>query len=285
MPPPRVGSEAWATISRIWRLSSTTTAIRLNVDLPRPPAPPFTFEPGQWVDFHIPSIQQVGGYSITSLPSELPSLDLAIKASAHPPAAWCTGQAKEGERVALRVGGSFVLRETRQAALFIAGGVGINPLYSMLRELCVRPAAAPKLALLYRARTRDELLFSSELHAIARQLPERTRFWLGATREAGLVQPVAAAPGVPGYADGRVGQAELEIALQWLGCEPNAVRPGQRAVPWRAGSQARVPGSAGGGCASGELAAYVCGPPRMTDETTTALWQMGVADVYSERWW
>ena len=51
-------------------------------------------------------------------------LDLAVKASAHPPAAWCTRSAKVGDRVAIQVGGKFVLREA-EAALFVAGGVGL----------------------------------------------------------------------------------------------------------------------------------------------------------------
>ena len=37
---------------------------------------------------------------------------LAVKASAHPPAAWCTTRAKVGDRVTLSVGGNFVLHQT-----------------------------------------------------------------------------------------------------------------------------------------------------------------------------
>ena len=58
----------------------------------------FTFEAGQWVDFHVPGIDQIGGYTIVSgiaLPTELASrqfcptspleFDLAVKMSKHPP--------------------------------------------------------------------------------------------------------------------------------------------------------------------------------------------------------
>ena len=71
-------SEAWATVRELTRLSPTTTGLRLEVDAD---AAAFAFEPGQWVDFHIPGVDALGGYSITSIPSDLPALDLAVKAS------------------------------------------------------------------------------------------------------------------------------------------------------------------------------------------------------------
>jgi hypothetical protein len=127
----------------------------------------------------IPGVDTVGGYSITSVPSSLPRLTLAVKASSHPPAYWCTERAREvsqppadaslrrrgrgeaevccvacrcvlraarrgaplyavqGDRVGLRVGGDFTLARAllhghtvpdQDRLLFIAGGVGINPL-------------------------------------------------------------------------------------------------------------------------------------------------------------
>ncbi|XP_065665876.1 oxidoreductase NAD-binding domain-containing protein 1 isoform X4 [Hydra vulgaris] len=51
----------------------------------------FDFKPGQWVDFHIPGINVVGGYSICSSPQLLKSdssLNLAVKYSTHAPAHW-----------------------------------------------------------------------------------------------------------------------------------------------------------------------------------------------------
>jgi ferredoxin-NADP reductase len=285
---PRVGTQAWATITRLTQLSPTTTALQLMLDNDGTGASAsrFTFVPGQWVDFYIPQMDVVGGYSITSLPSELPILELAVKASAHPPAAWCTGRAKVGDKVGVRVGGSFVLRPA-PSNLFVAGGVGINPLFGMLRQLFELPEGTSKAVLLYTARTRDELVFAEELQALAQRQPERTRFWLRATREpAGALDGGAtAAPGVAGLgAGGRLCELDLEEALRWLGCEPSAVREG-RGVPWRAESRAREPGPGGAGCATGRLGAYVCGPPRMTDETVAALRRMGVAEVYLEKWW
>ena len=266
--------EAWATVRELTRLSPTTTGLRLEVDAD---AEAFAFAPGQWVDFYIPGVDTLGGYSITSVPSDLPALDLAVKASSHPPAAWCTGSARVGDRVAVRVGGKFVL-EDADAALLVAGGVGINPLYSMLKALCARDDG-PRAALLYASRTCDELLFADELDALARSHPERLRVVLHATREAEPPAPMSAGPGVVGWASGRVDDDALVAALRWLGCEPNALLE-RRAVPWME-PKARAPGT--GACAA--AAAYVCGPPRMTEETVAALRRMGVSSVRSEQWW
>lgn len=101
---------AWATIRTLRQLSPTVIGLELLVDERHQldNSPPFSFVAGQWVDFHIPEVDTIGGYSITSLPDDLPVLELAVKASAHPPAAWVTRQAKVGDRVQMRVGGEFV---------------------------------------------------------------------------------------------------------------------------------------------------------------------------------
>ena len=64
---------------------------------------------------------------------------------------------------------------------------------------------------------------------------------------------------------------------------PPQVREGS-AVPWMAESKAREPGTASEACAEG-VCAYVCGPPRMTDEICATLRRMGVGQVHAERWW
>ncbi|PYI28318.1 hypothetical protein BP00DRAFT_497479 [Aspergillus indologenus CBS 114.80] len=136
---------------------------------------PLTFLPGQWLDVHIPSISNAGGFSITSTPADaqvLPSLaetasveaiandeaglpplnpggrspyvELAVRhAPSNPASAWLWRPTEEilGSELSIRVGGSFVwppsgvrLTDIRNV-VFIAGGVGINPLISMLSHL------------------------------------------------------------------------------------------------------------------------------------------------------
>ncbi|XP_063265434.1 oxidoreductase NAD-binding domain-containing protein 1 isoform X2 [Prinia subflava] len=67
----------------------------------------FTFKAGQWVDFFIPGVSVVGGFSICSSPGLLERegiLELAVKHTAHPPAHWIHTECTLDSEVALRVG-------------------------------------------------------------------------------------------------------------------------------------------------------------------------------------
>ncbi|XP_037984484.1 oxidoreductase NAD-binding domain-containing protein 1 isoform X2 [Motacilla alba alba] len=67
----------------------------------------FTFKAGQWVDFFIPGVSVVGGFSICSSPSLLERegiLELAVKHTVHPPAHWIHTECTLDSEVALRVG-------------------------------------------------------------------------------------------------------------------------------------------------------------------------------------
>ncbi|XP_063131426.1 oxidoreductase NAD-binding domain-containing protein 1 isoform X3 [Rattus norvegicus] len=51
----------------------------------------FSFKAGQWVDFFIPGVSVVGGFSICSSPQQLEReriIELAVKYTNHPPAVW-----------------------------------------------------------------------------------------------------------------------------------------------------------------------------------------------------
>ncbi|KAK1173103.1 oxidoreductase NAD-binding domain-containing protein 1 isoform X1 [Acipenser oxyrinchus oxyrinchus] len=88
------------------------------------------------VDFFVPGVPKVGGFSICSTPGLLKRegvLELAVKYSKHPPAHWC---ALDSE-VDLRVGGGFYFdlvpsEPAVELLLLVAGRVGINPFYSIL---------------------------------------------------------------------------------------------------------------------------------------------------------
>ena len=71
----------------------------------------------------------------------------------------------------------------KQAALFVAGGVGISPLYGMLRAWCLRAGTHARAALLFAARSRAERLFATQLEGLARAHPERLRVSIHTTRE------------------------------------------------------------------------------------------------------
>ncbi|XP_065522081.1 oxidoreductase NAD-binding domain-containing protein 1 isoform X2 [Lathamus discolor] len=67
----------------------------------------FTFKAGQWVDFFIPGLSVVGGFSMCSSPGLLKRegiLELAVKHTDHPPAQWIHTECTLDSEVALRVG-------------------------------------------------------------------------------------------------------------------------------------------------------------------------------------
>ncbi|OCK81709.1 hypothetical protein K432DRAFT_442157 [Lepidopterella palustris CBS 459.81] len=121
------------------------------------------FLPGQWLDVHVPGLRKAGGFTITSTPrdavaTDSPFLELAIQDSpSNPPAAWLWKREEEilGQELSVRVGGSFVwpppgvnLHQIKRV-VFIAGGVGINPLISILSHIRQTDVSLDHLRCLY----------------------------------------------------------------------------------------------------------------------------------------
>jgi len=164
------------------------------------------------VDLHIPEIERVGGFTITSppqtamrLPAPTPSsttppsaatfddpyLELAIQKSAeNPPAAYVWQNPEEimNAPVRFRVGGNFThppmelsLQEFQgiDNVVLIAGGVGINPIMSMVSAMDLQGAKRmgglpTRLRVLYTSKRGtdsdgkpEEVLFEERLKAIA----------------------------------------------------------------------------------------------------------------------
>lgn len=93
------------------------TVLQLLLSIPESHRASAAFHPGQWVDFHIPSVSTIGGYSICSTPRTLATqgtMELAVKRSTHPPAAWVHAEAAVGTEVQMRVGGRFVYETEEQ---------------------------------------------------------------------------------------------------------------------------------------------------------------------------
>jgi NAD(P)H-flavin reductase len=231
----------------------------------------------------------------------------------HPPAAWIHSSAcVSGAAVAVRVGGKFTLmpafsehacatlsgerpgHEAVPHILLIAGGVGINPLYSMLLHLaatggCLFPIDAhacsgsssasaslqPHVTLLWSIRALQDAFLLPQLRALASSvnrsdspLAGRLRIILTLTRQHAVAGDVIG-DGRPDSLEpvllsGRISPRLLQGLLQTTAEDDSKLSlsnfsehlHAQHALPVIASSATRVPGS---------QHAFVCGPPSMTE--------------------
>ncbi|CAJ2507976.1 Uu.00g091620.m01.CDS01 [Anthostomella pinea] len=157
---PRDKSLSTVVLRKVDEINDQIRLFRLEI--PKD-GPPVRFLPGQWLDVFVPGIKAAGGFTITSSPADArPTaattdesvrpgyLELAVqKSPENPPAAWLWQPVASilDAELRVRIGGSFVwpppginVRLLRRV-VFISGGVGINPLVSMLGSLARAGAA------------------------------------------------------------------------------------------------------------------------------------------------
>ncbi|EXJ56585.1 hypothetical protein A1O7_06929 [Cladophialophora yegresii CBS 114405] len=285
-----------ARLSKVEQVNSKIRLLRLS--LPKD-GPPLRHLPGQYVDLYIPNIDVVGGFTITSPPQasiqsqEDPHIELAIQDSpSNPPAAYLWRPVSDllDSTVSFRVGGNFVYPpptlkreacERIDRVVFVAGGVGINPIMSMISAMHEAGAnrlggMAREVNVLYSARREknaetnqeEDILFATRLADIANHWKAHeevnfryTQFTTGVTREVTTDRSrhneINPGPGVQPTQYRRIQEHDLEEALGPESRRDTAV-------------------------------VYVCGLPAMTDEFVA--WfrnQRGMEEkrVLCEKWW
>lgn len=245
------------------------------------------FLPGQWIDTFIPGLTSAGGFTITSTPSQArpsnhypPFLELAIQKSANPPAKWLWRPEDEilGSQLVVRVGGSFTYPPPRldvrqvDRLVFVAGGVGINPLISIFSQLLRNhPSTRPReMHFLYATKADSELdtqkiLFLPRLMDLVAAVADPNvtlSLFVTGTGDSGAIEHGR----LPNRTFGRrLREEDLRSAID--GHKQNvfgAQHDRQRTL------------------------CYVCGPPSMTDEIVQFLSReegMSEARVLCEKWW
>ena len=170
-----------AEVKEVLNISPTVKELTLYVKNPE-----LSFKAGNWVDFFIPNVYQVGGFSMISSPqllNEKRLLQLAVKRSNSIPAAWVHERCKSGDVVQIRVGGNFYFdrkeKEKVKNLILVAGGVGINPLQSIL-EYCLdaEDLNLNKIVLHQSAQSENELLFTNRHQVMKNKIPLETRYYI-----------------------------------------------------------------------------------------------------------
>lgn len=137
------------------------------------------FNAGQYVDIYIPGSDEHRAFSMANTPATSDEtgtedyLEFIIKL--YPGGLFSSlleSGLKIGDRLELKGPyGSFMLRETSNSdLLFIGGGSGMAPLWSMLNHMAER-GIQRKVTFYYGARTRKDLFYLDRLQQLAERLP------------------------------------------------------------------------------------------------------------------
>ncbi|PON23159.1 hypothetical protein TGAM01_v207932 [Trichoderma gamsii] len=246
------------------------------------------FLPGQWLDTYIPNVPKAGGFTITSAPSAAltgpsPYLELAVQESPdNEPATWLWRPVDEilGVTLRVRVGGRFVFpphsggdasdffSSAFKRGVFVAGGVGVNPLMSMLSYIAEgqgQDATGLDVSFIYASKlpATGNLLDIVFLDRITRAFGEGT--------VKGKVTLFITAAG-----DSAAPQQQQET--RYINGAPVEIQPRRLTV-------ADINEVIGGEDHEGTVV-YVCGPPPMTDELVEKLAAvMDSRRVLTEKWW
>ncbi len=170
---------------RIGRITQHTPGVRSMV-LKLPEGAEFEFQPGQYVEIRLPEpgddalSGEWKGFSITSSP---PAGGLVeVTASRRGPFTRKLYDLPAGSPLEIRgPGGNFVYElSPEREPVFIAGGIGITPIMSMIRYLCGLNFPVSAL-LIYSCRAFEDIVFRPELLRTAEE-SERFRTLFTLTR-------------------------------------------------------------------------------------------------------
>lgn len=123
----------------------------------------FSYQPGQFVQVSLLGVGEAP-ISITSCPYQKGFLEITVRAMGKLTRA--IQQLPAGEKIYIRgpYGNSFPVEQVRGKDLhFIAGGIGLPPLRSVIKSVFYRREEFGKIKILYGAKSPDELCFKQEL--------------------------------------------------------------------------------------------------------------------------
>jgi phenol hydroxylase P5 protein len=152
------------TVAKIVDLTPTAKGVFIELD-----GDGIDFQAGQYVNLHVPGLDQPRAFSLANAPSEKRMIELNIR---NVPGGQATGfihnQLKEGDRLRLNgpYGRFFVRRSAPEKLLFLAGGTGLSSPKSMILDL-LEGGETRAITLVYGARNRAELYDDALFRALA----------------------------------------------------------------------------------------------------------------------
>ncbi|KAI0834207.1 hypothetical protein F5Y06DRAFT_279679 [Hypoxylon sp. FL0890] len=286
---PRDKSLHTVTLAEVTQINDQIRLLRLGLSAP------LRFLPGQWLDVYVPGVPKAGGYTITSPPSKArPSsnssspgyVELAVQKSPDPPAAWLWQDPESimYAEVQVRVGGSFVWPppgvnvRTLRKVVFVAGGVGVNPLMSMVSSLAETGDSGVPFEVHFLYSLKDDLASQGGRHASRLQFVERLASIFASGKVKGRLQLFLT--GGDGEGTGK------EEGVLSCGSEGGDVSLRARRM-----TVDDVAAAVGGATERRFAVVYVCGVPTMTDDFVQKLTEpqhglgMEPHRVLCEKWW
>ncbi|KAL8991498.1 MAG: hypothetical protein Q9169_007853 [Polycauliona sp. 2 TL-2023] len=271
-------------ISKIEQVNESVRLLRLSISSSKE----VKFLPGQWLDVHLPGVRQAGGFTITSTPKDAQHttdqdgyLELAIQKSPNnPPAAWLWRPEEEIRHadIYVRVGGNFVWPPpgidpaSIKTIAFVAGGVGINPLMSILSHLHQNPRDPElRISLIYSTHAPQSKDLSSIL-------------FLNRLRDFDLMG-YKNTPFVKLYLTQCSDRDAMDMVLRYNRPEEEAIHSTYSGRIDRKALRSTVDHGDKGW--PKQAVVYICGPPGMTDEFEQVYLDLGIKRerILTEKWW
>jgi NAD(P)H-flavin reductase/ferredoxin len=158
-----------AEVVAVDALTHDITRLHLKVIEPED----FGFKPGQYVDLHVPGAEGVTrSFSMANVPGD-GHIELMIKR--YPGgrlSGMLEGQIQPGQEIGFTGPyGAFHLRKSERAILMVAGGSGMAPILSLLRQLSTDGTERP-VRFFYGARTENDLFSTDLIEELGSKLPD-----------------------------------------------------------------------------------------------------------------
>jgi propane monooxygenase reductase subunit len=158
-----------ATVTAVESLTHDIRRLVLRVEEPAD----FSFLPGQYVDLWVPGDQDARrSFSMANVPGD-GLIELMVKC--YPGGRFSSlldGEVTPGAELRFTGPyGAFHLRHSQRPVLMVAGGSGMAPVLSVLRQLAAERSAR-MVRFFYGARSEQDLFHLEEIHALGESLPD-----------------------------------------------------------------------------------------------------------------